>query len=132
MHSSRHVGQVRHCCTKLFFAGNAVSCICRGMHRQSNQFQMTLQKYITDASNLIGKVKFVVAVVGPVTLLSTDAALQSRLTSRQVHGTLLLAITNLCQSLASHYVCTPGDMLFPPIIGGLIHAKVMIFIIGIY
>ena len=41
------------------------------------------------ASNLIGKAKFVVAVVGPVTLLSTDAALESRLTSRQVQGTLL-------------------------------------------
>ena len=33
--------------------------------------------------------KFVVAVVGQVTLLSTDAALESRLTSRQVQGTLL-------------------------------------------
>ena len=38
---------------------------------------MTQQKYITDASNLIGKAKFVVAIIGPVTLLSTDAALWS-------------------------------------------------------
>ena len=41
------------------------------------------QNYITDASNLTGKAKFVVAVVGPVTILSTDAALESRLTSSQ-------------------------------------------------
>ena len=73
-------------CTKMSFAGNDVFCVCSGMHRQSNQ--MTYEKYITDASNLIGKAKFVVTVVGPVALLSTDAALESRLTSRQVQGTL--------------------------------------------
>ena len=41
VHSGRHVGQVRRSCTKLVFADNVVSCICRGMHWQSNQFQMT-------------------------------------------------------------------------------------------
>ena len=41
VHSGWHVGQVRRSCTKLVFAGNVVSCICRGMHWQSNQFQMT-------------------------------------------------------------------------------------------
>ena len=34
------VGIVRRSCTKLVFAGNVMSCICRGMHWQSNQFQM--------------------------------------------------------------------------------------------
>ena len=88
------VGQVRRFCTKLFFAGNVVSCSCRGMHRQSNQFQMTWQKYITDASNLIEKAKFVVAVFGPLTHLSTDAAVVSRVphqspSSGNINGTLL-------------------------------------------
>ena len=38
-----------------------------------------------DASNLIGKAKVIIAVVGPVTLLSTDA--DACLNSRQVQGT---------------------------------------------
>ena len=103
------------------------------MHRQSNQFQMTSYKYITDASNLIGKAKFVVAVVGPVTLLSTDAALESRVPHQSPgsgNTNVTIAVTNLCHSLTLHHACTPVDMLFPPVIGGLI--VVMVFLIGIY
>ena len=43
-----------------------------------------------DASNLTGKAKFIFAVVGPVTLLSTDA--DACLNSRQVQGTLMLLL----------------------------------------
>ena len=61
------------------------------------------------ASNLIGRAKFVVAVVGPVTLLSTDGALESRV-PKQSPGSgntnVTIAITNLCHSLTSHHACT--------------------------
>ena len=64
-----------------------------------------------------------------MTLLTTDAALESRLTSRELQA---IAITILCHSLASHHACTPGHMLFPPVIGGLKLTNVVIFIIEIH
>ena len=85
-----------------FFAGNVVSCICRGMHWQSNQFQMS-KNINAGASNLIRKAKFIVTVVGPVTLLSTDAA--STVNRFREHN-VIIAIANLCHSLTSHHACT--------------------------
>ena len=96
MHSGRHAGQVRRSCTKLVFAGNVVFCICRGMHWQSNQFQRLGKNINADASNLIGKAIFIVAVVGPVTLLSPGSG----------NTNIIIAIANLCHSLTSHHACT--------------------------
>ena len=62
-----------------------------------------------DASNLIGKAKFIVAVVGPVTLLSTDAALESHVpqqSSGSRNTKVTIATANLCHSLTSHHACT--------------------------
>ena len=62
-----------------------------------------------DASNLIGKAKFVVAVVGPVTLLSTDAAFESRVPQQSPgsgNTNVTIAIANLYHSLTSHHACT--------------------------
>ena len=50
----------------LVFVGE---CICKVI-----SFKWLSKNVNADASNLIGKAKFIVAVVGPVTLLSTDAA----------------------------------------------------------
>ena len=59
-----------------------------------------------DASNLIGKAKFIIAVAGPVTLLSTDAALESRMPQQSSGSRNTIAIANLCHSLTSHHACT--------------------------
>ena len=52
-----------------------------------------------DASNLIGKAKFVATVVGPVTLLSTDATLESSVPQQSPgsgNTNVTIAIPNLC------------------------------------
>ena len=62
-----------------------------------------------DASNLIGKAKFVVAVVGSVTILSTDAALESCVPQQSPgsgNTNITMATVNLCHSLTSHHACT--------------------------
>ena len=57
-----------------------------------------------DASNLIKKAKFIVTVVGPVTLLSTDAAVNSR----QVQGTLTsLLQSQICVTRWHHIMQAP-------------------------
>ena len=73
----------------LVFVGKCIGKLINFKWLNTNILPTLVIWYITDASNLIGKAKFVIAVVGPVTLLSNDAALESRLTSRQVQGTLL-------------------------------------------
>ena len=66
-------------------------CICKVINLKWLSKNMN-----ADASNLIGKAKFGVAVVGPVTLLSTDVNCQlwshACLNSRQVQGTLTLLL----------------------------------------
>ena len=78
-----------------------------------------------DASNLIGKAKFIVAVVGPVTLLSTDAALESRLPqqspgSRNTNITILqsqICVTrwhHIMQAPVLQLTKNPGSPSGPP------------------
>ena len=86
------VGQVRCSCTKLFLL--VMLCLvfvgeCIGKVGLINFKWLSKNILPTLVIWLESLAKFVVAVVGQVTLLSTDAALESRLTSRQVQGTLL-------------------------------------------
>ena len=109
VHSGRHVGQVRCSCTKLVFPGNVVSCICRECIGKVINFKWLSENINADTSNLIGKAKFVVTVVGPMTLLSIDAALESRVPEQSPgsgNTNVTIAIANLCHSLTSHHACT--------------------------
>ena len=64
VHSGRHVGQVRRSCTKHVFAGKLMLCLvfvgeCIG---KVINFKWLSKNINADASNLIGKAKFFVAV----------------------------------------------------------------------
>ena len=81
----------------LVFVGECIGKVIKWLSKNIN----------ADASNLSGKAKFVVAVVGPVTLLSTDAALKSRV-PQQSQGTLTLLLqSQICVTRWHHIMHAP-------------------------
>ena len=103
-----YIGQVRRSVPNLSLLVVLCLVFVGGCIGKVINFKSLFKNINADASNMIGKAKFVVAVVGPVTHLSTDAALESHVPEQSPgsgNTNFTVAIANLCHSLTSHHAC---------------------------